>query len=472
MRAAANVYLDRLAARLADFVDLGGATLDGRGTATLVANRTPNGEFTAEGTIELKQFAFTERDGKGLSEPQLRVELSASGKSVNSDPLSIATATATLTAGPTSFISNCWSQSRTWKNSRPGNSMRLTGDLGRWWARVGLFVRLPKHYLLGGAARANGTIRFAKDTIAVDRLTLDLKDARFRGAGLDLDEPQMNAVADLNIDRKTGRMAFEQFTINSAPLTVSSGKLVIQAPDQGELVVEGGGPAVTNLNRLGKTLKLYTDPRGPASLRGKGTGPIQFRYSAGTTTFGGMLDFVNFSAGLPSAPDWSEPNLRLEADGSYAESSDTLAFKVARIERPGLALSLPSTISKLGTTADVNMNGMLTYDLAVLTPALRDTFGGNFKGQGRGSSPVTITGSLAPPAEPGSKSQPGPLATLNADMQIGWDSLRAYGFDVGRGELRGKLEKGVGRMNPITATFGGGKVTLHPTLYLEPCPAN
>ena len=37
VRAAANVYLDRLAVRLADFFDLGGAALDGRGTATLVA---------------------------------------------------------------------------------------------------------------------------------------------------------------------------------------------------------------------------------------------------------------------------------------------------------------------------------------------------------------------------------------------------------------------------------------------------
>src|SRR5207248_5394788 len=61
VRAAANVYLDRLAARLADFVDLGGATLDGRATATLVARRSPDGAFKADGTVEPKEFAFTDR---------------------------------------------------------------------------------------------------------------------------------------------------------------------------------------------------------------------------------------------------------------------------------------------------------------------------------------------------------------------------------------------------------------------------
>jgi hypothetical protein len=62
------------------------------------------------------------------------------------------------------------------------------------------------------------------------------------------------------------------------------------------------------------------------------------------------------------------------------------------------------------------------------------------------------------------------LAALNADVRLGWDSLHAYGFDVGRGELHGTLTNGVGRVNPITATFGGGKVTLQPTLRLDIVP--
>lgn len=473
VRAAANVHLDRLATRLADFVDLGGATLDGRGTATLVANRAPDGSFKAEGKVELTQFAFADSSGKGLREPQLKLEFSAAGKSSDREPAAVTAAAVSLTAGTDELHLKLLESIADVEQLSSGKlDARLTGNLDRWWSRVGSFVRIPKHYVLGGAAAASGTIRFGKDTIAIDRLTLDLKNARFRGAGLDLDEPQMNAVADLTVDLKAGTTVFENFTINSVPLAVTKGRLIIEAPDKGELVVEGGGPAVVGLARLGRTLKLFTDVRGPGSLHGRGTGSIKFRYSAGTTAFGGSLDIVNFTAGLPTDPDISEPSLRLEADGSYTESTETLVFKTAKIERPGLALNATTTFSKLNTTADVNLNGTLTYDLASLTPKLREQLGGNFTGQGKGSTPITISGRLAPDAKPGAKTPPGPLAALSAELRIGWDSLSAYGFDVGRGELRGKLTNGIAQVNPITATFGGGKVTVHPTVRLEPPPGD
>src|SRR6185369_12512675 len=54
---------------------------------------------------------------------------------------------------------------------------------------------------------------------------------------------------------------------------------------------------------------------------------------------------------------------------------------------------------------------------------------------------------------------------------IGWDSLHTYGFDIGRGELHGKLTTGICRINPIAATFGGGKVTVQPTLFFDAEPS-
>ena len=105
-------------------------------------------------------------------------------------------------------------------------------------------VRLPKRFVLGGAATARGSVRLGENTIAVDRLSLTLTNARFRGAGLDLDEDQMDATADLIIDRKAGTTTFERFTIHSAPLSVANGKLIIQTPDKGDVMVEGGDVAI------------------------------------------------------------------------------------------------------------------------------------------------------------------------------------------------------------------------------------
>ena len=348
---------------------------------------------------------------------------------------------------------------------------KLTGDLGRWWARVGSIVHLPEQYVLGGMATAKGSIRFASNTIAVDRLSLVLVNARFRGAGLDLDEEQMDAVADLTIDRESGTTTFARFTINSAPLSVADGRLVIQTPPKGGVVVEGGGPAVVGMARLGKTLRLFADPRGPQSMHGRGAGPIRFRYTDGTTTFGGSLDVTNLSVGLPTAPDWTEPALRLETEGSYAESTDSLAFTTAKFERPGLALSTNGSLEHLGTTSDLKLSGTLAYDLDKLSPKLREVLGGGFTARGKGSSPISLMGSLSPAAnEPARKSPPGSLAAMNGGLRIDWTSLRAYGFDVGPSQLNATLTKGVCQVDPITAKFGGGRVNLQPTLHLEAEP--
>ena len=56
---------------------------------------------------------------------------------------------------------------------------------------------------------------------------------------------------------------------------------------------------------------------------------------------------------------------------------------------------------------------------------------------------------------------------MNGEMALGWDAIGAYGFNVGTGELKAKMTKGIATVAPITATFCGGKVTLAPTVKLD-----
>ena len=72
----------------------------------------------------------------------------------------------------------------------------------------------------------------------------------------------------------------------------------------------------------------------------------------------------------PPYPTGPNRALRLEADGSYTESSDALAFTIAKVERPGLALDAIISLGNLATSPDLKLNGSLTYDLAKLTPKL------------------------------------------------------------------------------------------------------
>ena len=472
LRAAANLNLAKLARRLGDFVDLGGLQLDGEGSAWVAARRSSTGHFIAEGGADFQRFWIADGTGRELREPALRLQAAASGSVPEDGPVALTTATCTLTAGTDELKLKLMEPIPDAQQFSAGKlDARLAGELARWRNRLAPVVAIPKHYVLGGQTQAHGTIRFTTGTIAVDRLTLSLEKARFRGAGLDIDEPKMSAVADLTLNRTTGTAIFEAFTIQSVPLSVSSGRLIIAATDTGERVVSGGGPAVVDLNRLGKSLKLYPDPRGPEAMHGTGTGTIQFRYSGGTTTFGGVLNITNYVMGRKTAPDWEEPTVRLEADGSYTEATDTLAFKVAKVERPGLMVNVAGSLARFPDPVEVKLSGSVSYDFGHLTPKLREQLGGNFTARGKGTRPITLAGSLVPPPRPGTKQPPGPLGGITAELGIGWEFIRVYGFDMGPGELTGRLANGVARFNPLTATFGGGKVRVHPTVRLDPEPS-
>ena len=60
------------------------------------------------------------------------------------------------------------------------------------------------------------------------------------------------------------------------------------------------------------------------------------------------------------------------------------------------------------------------------------------------------------------------LTHLNGNAAVAWQSLRAYGFDVGKSELKATADKGLVTMTPVEATFGGGKIRVEPTLRLNP----
>jgi hypothetical protein len=494
VQAAANVYLHRLGQRLAEFIDLGGVALDGEASAQLVGRREKDGTFAASGVVELKNFAFALAEGKGLREPALKLELAATGKAPTNAPIELKTASVLLSAGGDELrVALLEPVSDLEKLASGAVELRLGGDVARWRSRVGAFVKIPP-YQMSGTISAGGKAKLGAERVTVERLTVNLKNVKFRGAGLNIDEPSMSAIGDLDFTRATSTASFTRLTINSAPLSVTNGTLTFEVPKE-RTVVSGSGDCVTDLNRLGLTLKLYTDPRGPDALHGRGVGPIRFRYVDGVTTFGGALDVTNFVYGLKDDATWAEPTLRLEADGNYTDSTDAVALSLAKVDRPGLALDAKGSVGKVTTTQDVNFTGTLKYDWAKLTPLVREFLGGNFTATGSGTRVVAVQGQLAPPGAaraappqapksapvtlkapgvpaPKTPAPAGPniFAAVSGEAALGWQSVKAYGFDVGPGELSGKMTRGVLTVAPISATFGGGKVTLAPTVKLDTTP--
>ena len=487
VQAAATVYLDRLAERLAEFIDLGGFSLAGSATAQLVGRREPDGSFRAGGSVELKDFAFTDRTGKGLEESALKLQVTATGKAAATGPVYLATATVALTAnGDELHLTLLEPVSDVRKLTSGTVDVRISGDLARWKARAAAVTAVPD-YLIGGTVVASGKAKLASDRVTVERLTVGLTNAKFRGAGVVLDEPTMNAVGDLTFTTATNVATIAKLTLNSATLSVTNGTLTFAIPKDGDVVVSGDGQCVADLNRLGAAVKIYADPRGPDALHGRGVGPLRFRSAGEVTSFGGTLDVTNFAYGPKEKPLWGEPTLHLETDGDYRDSTDSVTLAVAKVERPGLALDAKGAVSKATSTQDINFTGTLRYDWAKLTPLVRELVGGNFTATGTGTRAVAVTGQLSPPdvlpppapkggivlKAPGTPAPPtGPsiFAAIGGEAAVGWDSIKAYGFDVGAGDFKAKLTRGVLTVTPIAATFGGGKVTLAPTVKLDPAP--
>src|SRR5262249_40010334 len=137
------------------------------------------------------------------------------------------------------------------------------------------------------------------------------------------------------------------------------------------------------LGRLRPRIAAFVPiPEEPA-LRGQVAAHAVVRLrDTGDVTFETSADVTNFAVGPPRNSDWAEPKLLVGLNGSFARTTNALAVQAAKVERPGLTLALAGSIDKLDTTADANLTGTVAYDLAKLTPRLRELLGGDFAAKG------------------------------------------------------------------------------------------
>lgn len=466
VRAAANVYLDRLAGRLGEFVDLGGLSLKGEASAWVVASRTPAGAFKADAGAELKQFAFAKPGLRPLAEPKLTLKASVTGVWEKDGPVRVDAASAEVFAGTDHLDAKLVAPVPDVRTASEGRAaVRVVGDLGRWADRARRFVDIPAHYEFGGVLDTNGVFALAPQAVTAERITVGIKNAHFRGAGLDIDEPYLNAAGPMTMNRQTGDVVLAPVIIYSPTLRAQGARFTFEFPEKAPMVISGSGPAEGDVNGLARTLRIQKASDGPDSLHGQAAGPVRFRWQGDATTFGGTLDVTNFAMGPKAQPTWREPRLKLDLDAKYEQTADRLTVATGRVERPGLTAEGKGTWAKFDTTQDVDVTGTLAYDLALLTPELRNAVGGGFEAAGKGTRPFALRGSLNPPGAKGAA-----LAALTADAGVGWDLVKVYGFEMGRGEFNARLANGVGTVSPVSATFGGGRVSLHPTLKLAPGP--
>lgn len=493
IQAAAHIYLHRLAQRLDQFADWGDRQLDGEALAELTARRTNDERFTASGRVQLKNLVLTWAESKGWKEPALHLQWVAQGRWAGNGPIQLDEGTLTLRADTDELRVTLLKPIDDLLGLTEGTvDLDLKGDLTRWKSRIAAFVTIPP-YVISGSIAARGQARLTEDRVNIDELTLKLRKFHFRGAGLTIHEPSLDATTNMTLTtlRDTDNtVTFRQLKLESATLTVEDGTLQINRSRQGAVTVRGSGQCVAELNRLGHIVGLSTDPHGRDAFHGRAEGPVSFHSAGDLTSFRGTLEVTNFVYGLKNDPLWSETQFTVELDGRYTDSNDSLTFSLAHVNRPGWVVNAKGTISQVTTIQELSFSGTVRYDWSQLSPAIRDWLGGQFTATGTGSRAFRVNGpvgsntavGIALTPQPGRPMvlkapeaatpppPPGLLANLSGEAAIGWNRISVYGFDVGSADLEAKMTRGVVVITPLRASFGGGSVTLSPTLKLDTAP--
>jgi len=273
----------------------------------------------------------------------------------------------------------------------------------------------------------------------------------------------------------------------SGKLNVSTGSLrtsvlAIQAWDVDVTPVNGGKPIVNgkatiqgDINRMRRWLANPTPHPLPLSPKGRGVAAREIT----TSVTGSLIAYLDFQGDPPQgtldvhltdvvvgphkAPTWREPRMRLWTQLRLDPQADALHIDRFYLEGQALACDARGRLDELADDRNLQLQGLLKYDLQKLEPMLQTYLGSGAKLVGKDKQAFQLTGSLAPTQTN--------LASFVGNAELGWKALRAYGGDVGPADLKLRLQDGWVRTDPVHTTFNEGNLRLRPSIRLEPGPA-
>lgn len=302
---------------------------------------------------------------------------------------------------------------------------------------------------VAGQGDLAGNVRILPETIKCNDLTGTLEQVRFRGFGLNLDEPMVKVLpTSVVIERASGQVSIPR--LQAATQTVSIGAEDFRFSRGG---IDLRAAVNVDLHRLRSLLRIGGEPFGGV-VRG---GNINLQTTPDGQRFTARWPIEQFYFGPVRDPHWSEPSLTLVAEGLVDHKSGLLEFTHAVLERPdGVAVTAAGRVNDLAGTPQLDFTGQIRYDLVALQPQIQAMLGSGFRASGRDQRPFTLRGSTEK------------LEMLVADASVTWQQILAYGFEVGPASLNARMEQARLSGNTVEATFGGsGRVRMQPTLDLK-----
>lgn len=471
--------LDRMAAEIGRFVDLGDWKMAGKLDGNFSWTSDPQQQLVGDGQFVLRDFELS--GDRPWREQQLNLE--ASVKAAVAD-----NAISRLDSAQLNLVSNNDKLEVKLMQAvdRPGAKstwpLRIVGqgDLATWLPRLRPFFDVGQ-LEAAGKLHLETTAAVTMQNLQTRPLKLELTNVKMQAPGFDVDEPLVRVESAAFWDYASHAVVAEDTTLVSSTASFRADQLTVRFP-KGQPALAGVLSYRTDLERLFNTLAGRRRQRA-TRFTGGVTGVVQASHVNNVTDVKWTADVANFA--MHSRPQksaapvvaavsqsdawrtiWQETGVKLTGESQYDAAADSLSIKQFTAAAVDYQVAGNGRMDKLFGERHVDLRGQATYDLAGLSKKLRPLIGPNVHLTGKDQGTFELKGPLLTAKTADAASAPPPLVpnSLTGKARLGWHSADLYGLPIGAGELDLQLAESIVKMKPQSIAVSGGKLHLSPTI--------
>jgi hypothetical protein len=470
----ADADLRQLAEPLGQFVELGAIKLAGKAHAVIQVRRVGAEKFLAQGSGQLEQMNLTWFTEQPWQEEFVSAKFDASGQIGKTGSQRVESANIEVSLGSDRVLARLTEPIDDLAAGPWGSlSVHVDGDLSRWQKRGRSWTTALESWQIAGQGGIQAQLRLAPHAIDCPSALLQATNFRYTGSSLWIQEPTFKLQTAARWDAKTGAIDLTQMKLTCTAIQLDAPKLNVQPTT---MALRGAVNITGDLVRLRQWTQ---DPREKpgAPIAGTLAGRLDLQTSRERLTADFNASLKDLCYGNAANPTWREADLKCAGRGVYDLANDSLHLEKLDLAGATIAAAAKGTIANLTTSRDIDLAGVLTYDLEKMEPQLRPLLGKDVKIAGKDSRPFKLAGPLYPKSKTSLTAVPiaGPppqmhFSELKGQASLNWKSLKAHGCDVGPAEVRAILQQGWLQLYPLEATLNGGKLRVQPNLRLEPEP--
>ena len=492
---AARGNLDRFAAEIERFVDLGELKLAGQLAADLRWQQDRDGHVSVEGTAKTTGFEFTTVAARPWREPSMEIKLSAEALAGANGLRSLNNAALDLDSQGDRFRAELLAPVQPLGLAQDWPvALQLAGKLQTWLPRLQAFVALPNVDLDGSIAVAAETV-ITRDHIEIRNGKLNADELQIETAAFSLREPAVEVLTSATWH--AGRRE-----LSSSTTTFASSSLAFRADDVRASFSEQATRASAKLGYRADLARLHAlvdvvPQKSKQRISGEAIGSVGLAYESGVTSADWSAEISDFllarrtpatgvtlaqsSSREPWRTVWAEPRVKLEGQVRYDHNRDRIELDQLQLAGEAISLGVEGNLQQLWTRCEAELQGQVAYDLQSLSLALQDQFGDSLQLVGRDSRPFSLQGPLFARTQPSTQQRveevsvggapqgtaASVLSEIIARASLAWTSANIRGFVIGPGELQTQLSNGHVQIAPLDLPVSEGRLRLEPSLDIS-----